>query len=453
MSVSVPNVPDDPIEPQRLSDDEIDALFDPLKSFSHIALAVSGGADSVSLLVLFREWQTRSRWPGTCEVLTVDHQLRAESADEATFVASLSENNGYSFRKLVWSDPKPETGIQEAARLARYKLIADHMTTSGAELLLLGHHAHDQVETFLDRLTRGSGVYGLSAMAQQETDGPEGLHIFRPLLDITKARLVASLKARHQVWCEDPSNADRKYKRSRLRQIAKLLAAEGLTEERLLTTVRQMRRARTAIELQLTRIIAEHVEDHGAGPLRLQHSDYLKQAEEIRLRLLSACAERVTGTKLLMRLKKLEALDQTLLASKECRATLGGAVFETDGHMLWCWKEVGRTPPDPLVSPVGAGLWDNRYRYDFSQFSGADGPYFLGYLCQLTAKQDEWSWPEGWPREAFACAPAVWDQNDLLMVEGGAAPGNMADALAEKGIILEKRPLLPHFGGNHGPET
>jgi len=413
----VRSAPDGPVEPQGLPDDRVDTLFSRLKSFSNLALAVSGGADSLCLLVLFDEWRRRNCWPGTAEILCVDHGLRPESAAEAAFVANAAKARGLSCSVLHWDGGKPAGNLQEEARLARYRLMAGRMHESGAEALVLAHHLDDQAETFLDRLTRGSGVSGLSAMATDEAEGPSGLRLLRPLLEISKRHLEVSLAERGIDWCSDPSNLDPKYKRSRLRAVMALLAGEGLTAERIARTAGNIRRAREALEATVRDLAARHVEEHAAGPLRLERDVYRTVAEELRLRLLTYLAARATGNPPRPRLEQLEALDLKIMSGDKARHTLAGALFELGDDTIWCWREPGRIPPATVPSLGGAGLWDNRFRYRVTQEGGAaasESRLTLGPLFAAPVSARQFAWPAGWPKAAFECAPAVWLEGELV---------------------------------------
>jgi len=452
MNANVPSVPDRPGDRNPLQADDISQLFLPLNSFSKIALAVSGGADSTCLLVTFADWRVRSGWTGQCEVLTVDHQLRPESRQEACFVQALCAASGLPCTVLDWSGEKPSSGVQEAARDARYRLIADHIATSGAEVLLVAHHRDDQAETFLDRLTRGSGLAGLSSMAQDERNGPFGLRLIRPFLDVPKEQLIATLKDREQRWCEDASNANLKYKRSRLRTISSLLAAEGLSADRISTTVRQLRRARTALDAALAQIFMEHVEEHSAGPLRINSLAYSDQAEEFRLRLLIAMIERVTGQAHQPKLRQIEALDQWILSQKTGRKPLGGAMFELKDPAILVWKEVGREAPVTLEKVTGTGSWDNRFIYTVGSDEDvqSDGKGLcLGPLCCAPVNRKVMVWPDGWPKEAFDCSPVFWSGSCPVRVRPVAPLIWHDKSGGVRDISLQRIPVPPKFGGNY----
>ena len=194
---------------QALRDDEAGALFFGLENSRGLILAVSGGADSTALLVLAARWAKRLKHPPKLVAVTIDHGLRAEAAREAAAVRRLARRFGVAHRTLRWQGRKPGTGLQEAARNARYRLLAQAAASAGYVHILTAHTMDDQAETVLFRLARGSGLDGLTAMRKLSPfpqSGFENLVLVRPLLDVSRAQLRGELKARAQAWLEDPMN-------------------------------------------------------------------------------------------------------------------------------------------------------------------------------------------------------------------------------------------------------
>ena len=189
------------------------AAAEPFEAAPHLAIAFSGGADSTALLLLARAWaQGRG---GAVTALTVDHRLRAESAAEAAALAAACAAEGIAHVTLVREGPPPATGIQRAARDARHRLLLGWCRERGVLHLLLGHHADDQAETRAMRASRGSGADGLAGMAAvvERRDA----RLLRPLLGVPAASLRVWLARRQRRWIEDPSNADLRFARARLR--------------------------------------------------------------------------------------------------------------------------------------------------------------------------------------------------------------------------------------------
>ncbi len=215
---------------QGLSAAQLDALFAPLARARSLLIAVSGGPDSTALLLMTVEW-ARRRGRISIEAATVDHGLRPESAEEAKTVAAFCARLGVAHRILQWKGAKPVSRLQERAREARYRLLVDHAKAIGADALLTAHHADDQAETVLFRLLRGSGVAGLRGM--ELTTTRDGMTIARPLIGLRKRDLVAFAKARGAPFVDDPSNADPRFARTRLRALLTQLGEAGLDAEAL----------------------------------------------------------------------------------------------------------------------------------------------------------------------------------------------------------------------------
>ena len=209
---------------------DIEALFAPLARAKTLLIAVSGGPDSTALLLMAAEW-ARRRGRTRIEAATVDHGLRPESAEEAKAVAALCARLGVAHRILQWKGAKPASRLQERAREARYRLLVDHAKAIGADALLTAHHADDQAETVLFRLLRGSGVAGLRGM--ELTTTRDGMTIVRPLIGLRKSELIAFADARGAPFVDDPSNADPRFARTRLRALLARLGEEGLDADAL----------------------------------------------------------------------------------------------------------------------------------------------------------------------------------------------------------------------------
>ena len=233
-----------------ISEDEAAALFGDLWAHPVLVLAVSGGPDSTALLWLAARWRDGLARPLKLTAVTVDHGLRKESAREALAVRKFATKLKVEHRTLRWTGRKPKAGIQEAARNARYRLLAKAVAQARGTLLLTAHTLDDQAETVLFRMARGSGVDGLGGM---EIVGPvpvaEGLdmQLIRPLLQVPKARLIATLKAANIPYAADPSNADPRFARPRWRALMPQLASEGLTAQRLGKLALRMQRVEDAL--------------------------------------------------------------------------------------------------------------------------------------------------------------------------------------------------------------
>lgn len=340
---------------------EFAALMAPLEPFEarpDLAVAVSGGADSLCLALLAAEW-ARARG-GRAVALTVDHRLRPDSASEAAQVAAWLAARGMDHHVLVWDGAKPGADIQAAARAARYALLEQWCAARGVLHLLLAHHRDDQAETLLLRLGRGSGVDGLAAMAPIAERF--SLRLLRPLLTVPRARLAATLTAAGQDWIEDPSNRNPVFARARLRARLPELAAEGLAPERLAATARRMARAADALDGAVAEVAARKVEFFDAGYALAAPDTFADLPEEIGLRLLVRLVRAVGGGEHPPREERTEALYGRLCKGLDAAATLAGCrVVSWRGRLLFC-REAGRMAP-PLMLAAGQDMvWDGRFR-------------------------------------------------------------------------------------------
>jgi tRNA(Ile)-lysidine synthase len=269
---------------------EAKRLFADFKSAPALVLAVSGGPDSVALMWLAARWQRSLARGPQLVVVTVDHGLRVEAAREAREVKRLAAALGLAHRTLRWRGAKPNTGLPAAAREARYRLLAQAARATGATHVLTAHTRDDQAETLLMRLLRGSGIAGLSAMARVTTR--DGIALARPLLDVPKSQLIATLKRARIGFADDPTNRDTAYTRPRLRALLPQLASEGGDVRNLVRLAARLARANAAVEVltdgaeRFLRLRDRGHAPHGPAARSFEAKAFAAVPEEVRLRLL-----------------------------------------------------------------------------------------------------------------------------------------------------------------------
>ncbi|MFW6077589.1 MAG: tRNA lysidine(34) synthetase TilS [Hyphomicrobiales bacterium] len=268
---------EDPVSPPEAAE-----LLNPLRFYRHVALAVSGGGDSMALMWLATEWAKHTQQPPRLTVLTVDHGLRAASAREAAWVIEQARALGLAAEVLQWHGEKPTTGVQARAREARYDLLTGWCAANGAGALVTAHSLDDQAETVLMRLARGSGVDGLAGMRPSRQDR---LAILRPLLGVSRVRLRSTLAAAGLAWIEDPSNRDPRYERVRWRNTLAGLAQEGLAPAMIALSARRLERARQALEHATSRL-EDHAVAHEAEHATFRLAAVQGEPEELVVRLL-----------------------------------------------------------------------------------------------------------------------------------------------------------------------
>jgi tRNA(Ile)-lysidine synthase len=341
----------------------------PFESRPRLAVAVSGGSDSMALAVLAADWAGRRG--GTITAITVDHGLRPEAGAEARQVGRWLRARGIAHRILRW---RPLAGVlpgglQAAARAARYDLLTDWCRKQHVLHLALAHQQEDQAETLLLRLGRGSGLDGLAAMAPIAERA--GLRLIRPLLTIPRVRLRATLAEAQQPWIDDPSNDDPAHARIRLRRLLPALAAEGLDAARLAATAAHLGRARAAIDDAVAALLSQAAAVFPAGYVRLD-SDALRSAPaEVSLRALARCLMVVGGGEYAPRLDRLERLHGKVRAGAlGGGATLAGClVVPRHGVLLIC-REPEMAVEELAITPGGSVLWDGRYRIALASHDG-----------------------------------------------------------------------------------
>lgn len=419
----------DPIRP-----DELAAVFGRcgLMPSMRCALAVSGGSDSTALMVLYADW-LRQHGVDTAlhMVLTVDHGLRPESAAEARTVAAHAESLGLPHATLVWEGLKPCTGIQVAARHARYRLMGNSMRTSGIALLLTGHTRDDRAETLLMRLARGSGLDGLAGMAPRLHFSDLGLgepgldqqEVARPLLDVPRTRLRATLQARGIAWTDDPSNQSPEFERPRLRAARAHLDELGLTNSVLALSATRLLRVRQALD----RVVGEFCIP-GAGVVLVDPCGYITidrarlQAggEEITLRVLGRAIAAAGGSDEQVSLAKLESIVAALFgaAPGTARWTLARAMITASEQAVTIEREPGREPL-PLLE-LSAGMrtcWDGRFSVSVGAGVGT-GAVEVRPLGEGAAREllQQGTVTTHVPAKAVGMVPSFWRGDRLLAV-------------------------------------
>lgn len=344
------------------------ARFEPFEPAPRLAVAVSGGADSLALTLLLHDW---ARGHGGAVVgLTVDHGLRPEAEAEASSVARCLAAQGIEHHILQWRGPKPRSNVQATARRARYGLLEDWCARNGVLYLGLGHHRDDQAETWLLRLDRGSGLDGLAAMAP--VSELPNVQLLRPLLTVPKGRLEATLAARGLSWIEDPTNRDRAYTRVRLRQVMPTLAAEGLTPARIADAAGYLASARAVLDQGVARLLAEAARVDPAGFAELTPGPLATAPREVAIRALARVLVTVGGLEYPPRLERLQRLYEKIHGGFDRGATLGGCrIIPRRGRLLIA-REPGKTME--LTVCVGQRLhWDGRFAIAISrQTQGQD---------------------------------------------------------------------------------
>ena len=386
---------------------------------SRLGVAVSGGGDSVALLVAV------ARLPGVMVVAaSVDHGLRDDSRAEADAVAALCARLGVAHRRLDWWRDGDAGNLQAAARRARRALIGGWARERGLQAVLLGHTLDDQAETVLMRLARGSGVDGLSGMA--EATEREGVLWLRPFLGTRRAALRGFLRVHGVSWAEDPSNLDRRFQRVRAREALAALLPLGIDAAGLAATAGRMRRARVALEAQ-TGAALEALARDDRGTVVVARAA-LSLLPEIRDRLFARLVMGMSGAGHPPRLAGL----QRWIAQG---GSFMGCLLRDEGASLRLMREFQAVAG--VTAPAGT-LWDGRWRAsgpgDEHVQLRALGPDGLRRLSRQARAGLHPHWRDsGLPEAALRAAPGIWRGAELI-----AAPL----ALWPNGWQITARPVV-----------
>jgi tRNA(Ile)-lysidine synthase len=357
--------------------EKVDALLKPFHSLLtnniSIAVAVSGGADSMALCLLLADWAKKNQH--NIVALTVDHGLRKNAAKEALEVSKWLAVWGINHKILSWDGDKPITGVQAAARNARYSLMAQWCRENKFTVLMTAHHLEDQVETFLLRAERGSGLDGLASMSP--VVGLEGVVLIRPLLDVSKAFLRKFLIERQQIWIEDPSNNNLIFQRTKVRRLVARLGRQGLLPRTILGLVGHFANLRQQFS-EIVNVFFERAVRILPESYGVVHLEALKHLPDpIMERVLVQIIAKLSGNIYPPRRERVKHSMEKIKSFEMSNFTLGGCWFVFEGSKVI----VCRDQRSVTVKQVFAGdefNWDGLFDVVVSGPRGVPGK--LGVL-------------------------------------------------------------------------
>jgi tRNA(Ile)-lysidine synthase len=430
-----------------LSDHELVTLFAPLAQARQIALAVSGGADSLALLDAADRWR-KARGRPEVVVLTVDHRLQPGSGAAAAQVKEIAAARGLTTEVLIRKGNAPESNIEAEARRARYRLLFDACRRIGASHLVTAHHRDDVAETFLMRLKRGAGIFGLAAMRPAVDVG--GVMLVRPFLSVSRARLAATTAAAGWMPFDDPMNADPRFARTAARR---LLAAGGLDAAVVAAVASRIAELADAVDAAATALVAEAVASDEYAIAWLDARRFADTADEVRARVLVRLLIAVGGDDYPPRSERLSGLLSAMLstpAAGRLKRTLSGVVVERRGGRFAFYREAGRGGPRTVTAAPGQSvIWDHRFAVTLD--AGSPEGLTVGPLGEVgrrvvgatTGKLAD----PALPAAAMAVLPALRQGSEILAVPVFRADRTQVAVVFTS--LLPKRlsrpPLFPDF--------
>ena len=338
------------VKPQNSID--LEKLFACLEGRAHVALAVSGGSDSVAMLHLVYDWVLAQGSKPVITVLSVDHALRASSAEECDQVAEWCRLLDVHHVTLKWQGEKPSTGIQAKARQARYDLMVDWCLANAVSTLLTAHTADDQAETVVMRQARTQSAQSLAGI-WPERDW-NSVAVLRPLLSLRREELRDYLRHRGLVWIDDPSNVDHRFERVRIReQLNGNVGAAGIA----VLAQMQVRDAATEAGDWIEANLVCDVTGLLHVPAKPSWGSAFAVSDMVLSEVFKLC-----GVSKMPEAKKRRSLLAWLAGPALGRRTLGGVVFVKRNHEILIAREPGRISKERVFIPAsGKAVWDGRF--------------------------------------------------------------------------------------------
>ena len=369
-----------------------------------MAVAVSGGSDSLALLYLLNEFCGPNGI--SLHAVTVNHQLRPEASEEAAAVARHCWALGVPHDTLVWEEGPGRGNLQKNARDARYDRIAAWASERGIDTVALGHTADDQAETFLMRLARRAGVDGLSGMRGRTLR--KNITWVRPLLDTRRETLRRYLRGLDVSWIDDPSNEDERFERVKARRALEVLADLGIDADVLGDVADQLADARRALEWQ-SFLAAKRLLRFDCGAAVIDETALRLEPDEVQRRVVRRAITWIGQSEYGPRRGPLSAALAKL--RKGQAATLAGCHIRRINTSIWIFREfkaVADTRCDTRA------LWDGRWRFYPQPPTRHDPALHLAALGEEGLAQcPDWR-ATGKPHTVLQSTPAVWRGEDLV---------------------------------------
>ena len=351
------NVPPTNAEPGL----DLAGIFDGIgfKGLKSVVVAVSGGSDSLALLhLLISHRALRTTFPEIIAV-TIDHELRRESADEANFVARLCEKAGIAHRILNWDGPKPDTGISAKARDVRYNLLCRAAREAGTDMILAGHTLDDQIETFVMRSARtgeGGSERGLAGMALATLLERE-IWLVRPLLYLSREQLRDYLRGRAIAWRDDPSNDNPKYERVRIRK-----ALRGANREKIESEIVEKANKRRSLNNTVAQFLPHCVTIYDGIRAEISRENWALQEQDVQRLAIAVLMATMGGQSFLPPVENCDrALEHISSQRLSGRITMNRCVLQLRKDKALIYRE-RRSLQDIIIDPGTIAVWDGRYR-------------------------------------------------------------------------------------------
>ena len=308
-----------------------------LKVKEDLAVAVSGGPDSLALAYLTKCYSLKHKVK--VRYYIVDHKLRKESLREAVIVKKVLKKIDVQCTILNWNGKKPSKNIQATARDKRYSLLTKGCKKNNIKYLLLGHHLNDLFENFLIRIVRGSGLNGLISFSKNTKYRDQDLSIIRPLLNVEKNDLLYISSKVFNFFVKDPSNINKDYKRTRIRNLLNSLKKEGLDIKKLKLTINNLKDSDKSIKFYVNRNLKKNVTFLKKKNTYILSYNFFDQAHEIIFRSLTKIMQKIGEKYYPVRGKNINELIDRIDRKSFSKITLGGCFIERVNETILISKE------------------------------------------------------------------------------------------------------------------
>ena len=313
---------------------KVKSILKKYKNNNTFVVAVSGGSDSLALVSIIKNLMQENKYKFFFAI--VDHNLRKNSAAEALSVKRFLSKYDINLT-ILKNKKKIDKNIQKNAREIRYNLLEKFCKKKKAKSLIVAHHQDDQVETFLMRLSRGSGVEGLSSM-NEITTLKQGTSLIRPLLDFKKNELISITKHTFNKFFKDPSNKNRKFLRTNIRELKKNLEKKGIDIEKIVRSIKNIASTKDAINFYVERSIKKYITFKGKLTI-LNLEKFRQEPKEIKFKIVNKIIKKTTNSYYPPRSKKVLNLIDGFQRNRIKKLTLGGCIFERKNRFLFVSKE------------------------------------------------------------------------------------------------------------------
>lgn len=385
-----------------------DSIFKPMGS-PPIAVAVSGGADSLALCLLLNEWAAFHQIKLTA--ITIDHQLRAESQSEAKQVHQWLSDREIHHETLIWNHSNITTNVQKKARDARYTLLIEYCKHHHIEHVWLGHHSNDQWETFFMRLSHASGMKGLSGMLPHTLR--DGINIYRPFLSLDPQTLKNYLINHNQPWIEDPSNQLRKYERIRWRDQIDTLSQLGLSPKVIHSVCEKLSQDEHALEWSANNWISRQTTFNDQLKFFECFLDLKQLPASLIKRIALRLASKVRGITLTTTNVRhnMDSLIQNLTANQFKPFTFAGCYWMEHQNKLYILREWNKCPHERITSTQMT--YDYRFTLDFLPIGKTLQPIGKKHWSQIKP----WVTKLSFPYQVFLSLPII-AENEYVIWQG-----------------------------------